>query len=155
MGLLSQLDKAIQLATMLHAGQVDKNDRPYILHPLRVMANLPHADETLRIIAVLHDVVEDTGMGLTAILEAFGPEVAKGVDAVTRAPGEKYFDFILRAAEHPDGRIVKRADLLDNLGRGEITPSLRTRYEKAVELLDLPPRVSLFITGREEESPMN
>ena len=146
MGVLSQLDKAIQLATMLHAGQVDKNDRPYILHPLRVMANLHHADATVRIIAVLLDVVEDTGMGLTAILEAFGHEVAAGVDAVTRAPGEQYFDFIHRAAKHPDGWIVKRADLVDNLGRGGIPKSLRERYEKALKILDarsIRPRVDV------------
>jgi hypothetical protein len=55
---MSTLEHAIALAACAHAGQVDKAGQPYILHPLRVMLRLSGADE--RIVAVLHDVVEDT-----------------------------------------------------------------------------------------------
>ena len=52
------LEQAISIASLAHAGQLDKGGEPYILHPLRVMMKLKDYD--LRIIAVLHDVIEDT-----------------------------------------------------------------------------------------------
>ena len=55
---MSTLERAIAIAATAHAGQKDKGGHPYILHPLRVMLALQKEDE--RIVAVLHDVVEDT-----------------------------------------------------------------------------------------------
>jgi len=52
------LEQAISIASLAHEGQLDKGGEPYILHPLRVMMKLKDYD--LRIIAVLHDVIEDT-----------------------------------------------------------------------------------------------
>ena len=54
---MSTLERAIQIAAEAHAGQVDKGGAPYILHPLRVMLTM--ATEEERIVAVLHDAVED------------------------------------------------------------------------------------------------
>ncbi len=54
---MSSLERAIALAAQAHAGQVDKGGAPYILHPLRVMLRLTHPEA--RIVAVLHDVLED------------------------------------------------------------------------------------------------
>ena len=51
------LEKAIKIAVEAHKGQVDKGGNPYILHPLRVMLCLN--TEEVRIVVVLHDVVED------------------------------------------------------------------------------------------------
>ena len=48
------------MAAQAHAGQVDKAGQPYILHPLRVMMSV--ADYDAKIVAVLHDVIEDTSM---------------------------------------------------------------------------------------------
>ena len=55
---MSTLEKAIALAATQHAGQLDKGGQPYILHPLRLM--LQFSNPTLQIIAVLHDILEDT-----------------------------------------------------------------------------------------------
>ena len=52
------LEEAIALATEAHRGRTDKNGAPYILHSLRVMTRMQ--SETDTIVAVLHDVVEDT-----------------------------------------------------------------------------------------------
>ena len=52
------LEDAIALAVEAHRGQVDRAGLPYVLHPLRVMLRLD--SETERIVAMLHDVVEDT-----------------------------------------------------------------------------------------------
>jgi hypothetical protein len=56
------LHEAIKVATDAHEGQLDKGGRPYILHPLRVMMAMEETDE--QIVAVLHDVIEDTGIKL-------------------------------------------------------------------------------------------
>lgn len=55
---MATLEQAIAFAAKQHAGQVDKANAPYILHPLRVMLNVPNIEH--KIIAVLHDVLEDT-----------------------------------------------------------------------------------------------
>ena len=55
---LALLEKAIELAVIHHKGQKDKAGHPYILHPLRLMMSVDDIDE--KIVAVLHDIVEDT-----------------------------------------------------------------------------------------------
>ena len=55
---MSTLEKAIEIATKAHSGQLDKAGNDYITHPLRVMAAGKTTDE--KIVGVLHDVVEDT-----------------------------------------------------------------------------------------------
>src|SRR4051812_31424399 len=112
---MSTLERAIAIAAEAHAGQVDKAGAPYILHPLRVMLSVETTDE--RIVAVLHDVVEDCP-GWTAERlrdEGFSTAVLRGVDAVTKRDGESYESFVVRAAADPLGRAVKIADLRDNM----------------------------------------
>lgn len=55
--MLNRLEEAINFAVWAHRGQLDKVGRPYILHPLHVMLQMNTESE--RIIAVLHDVLED------------------------------------------------------------------------------------------------
>lgn len=114
------LERAIEIACVAHAGQTDKAGAPYILHSLRVM--LAQTSDLARIAGVLHDVVEDgddwTFERLRA--EGFSAEVVAAVASVTKRPEEEgddpevYLAFVRRAAAHPVGRHVKRADLLDN-----------------------------------------
>ena len=110
---MDKLSEAIVLATQAHAGQVDKGGAPYILHPLRVMLACKTEDE--RIAAVLHDVVEDCGFWIGDIASQFGDTIAEAVDALTRACGETYPAFIARCAANPIARVVKLADLADNM----------------------------------------
>lgn len=134
---MKMLELAIRFATDAHAGIDDKTGRPSILHPLRVMQCTYLPDDHHRIVAVLHDTVEDTDTSLEDIRAKFGPEVAEAVDAVSRREGETYRAFIRRAREHPVGRIVKISDIHDNLTR-PLPPSMRgihKRYEKALEVL--------------------
>jgi (p)ppGpp synthase/HD superfamily hydrolase len=133
------LSEAIALATKAHEGQVDKSGVDYITHPLRVMENLKPYGEAAQIAGVLHDVVEDTPVKLQEIEEKFGKEVADIVDAVSQRPEEMYFDYVRRAAQHPMGRIVKLADLFDNMSparsKGRNLEKLQKRYLKALEIL--------------------
>lgn len=107
------LTDAIVLATMSHRGQTDKGGQPYILHPLRVM--LACKTDEQRIAAVLHDTVEDCGVELRLIRHQFGSEVADAVGALSRGAAETYPAFIERCAANPIARIVKLADLADNM----------------------------------------
>jgi hypothetical protein len=59
---MSTLEKAIEIAARAHAGQIDKAGAPYVFHPLRLMLAVSGPYE--RMVAVLHDVVEDTAVNL-------------------------------------------------------------------------------------------
>ncbi|WP_456254774.1 HD domain-containing protein [Pseudomonas iridis] len=107
------LERAIAIAATAHAGQVDKGGAPYILHPLKVMLRMTTLEE--RIVAVLHDVVEDCEISLDDLRkEGFSEEVLTAIQSVTKVPGESYEDFAERAAQNPIGRVVKLADLEEN-----------------------------------------
>jgi (p)ppGpp synthase/HD superfamily hydrolase len=108
------LEDAIALAARAHAGQLDKAGQPYILHPIRVMLRLP--DATARIVAILHDTVEDTDVTFEQLRAAgYGAEILSALDSVTRRADETYEDFVQRSAADPIGRRVKLADLADNM----------------------------------------
>ncbi|QXI18726.1 HD domain-containing protein [Pseudomonas hamedanensis] len=111
--MVQTLERAIAIAATAHAGQVDKGGAPYILHPLKVMMRMATLEE--RIVAVLHDVVEDCGVNLDDLRrEGFSEEVLTAIASVTKAPGESYDDFVDRAAQNAIGRVVKLADLEEN-----------------------------------------
>jgi (p)ppGpp synthase/HD superfamily hydrolase len=109
------LQQAISLAVEAHAQSApDKGGQPYILHPLRVMLRLETDDE--RIVAVLHDVVEDTQHTLDSLrARGFSAEVVAALDCVTKREGEAYEQFITRCEKNPLARRVKLADLEDNM----------------------------------------
>lgn len=135
---MSTLERAITIAATAHAGQIDKAGAPYILHPLRVMLHVTTNAE--RIVAVLHDVVEDCeGWSFERLLgEGYAPEIIAGLKSVTKVEGEAYEDFVKRAAAHPIGRRVKMADLTDNSDLSRISaPTAKdheriARYQKAI-----------------------
>lgn len=108
------LQHAIAIATDAHKGQKDKAGADYIGHPLRVMERLNGEKE--KIVAVLHDTIEDTFVTPAYLLEqGFSQEIVDGVLAVTRQENETYEDFVHRASLNPIGRAVKLADLEDNM----------------------------------------
>jgi (p)ppGpp synthase/HD superfamily hydrolase len=107
------LERAIAIGAAAHEGQVDKGGSPYILHPLKVMLRVRTLEE--RIVAVLHDVVEDCGVSLDDLRnEGFSETVLTAIESVTKVPGESYEAFVERAAQNPIGRVVKLADLEEN-----------------------------------------
>ena len=125
------LERAIEIAAATHAGQTDKGGAPYILHPLRVMLRV--APGTQQIVAVLHDVVEDSDGKVSfddLAREGFSQEVIDGVRAVTRIEGESYEDFISRAALNPVGKAVKLADLAENSDLSRIEAPTRKDLER-------------------------
>ncbi len=80
------IQRAYDLAVRLHAGQVRDSGEPYITHPVAVALILYHMNLDAASIqaALLHDVIEDTATTLDELREAFGDEVARLVDGVTK-----------------------------------------------------------------------
>jgi (p)ppGpp synthase/HD superfamily hydrolase len=114
------LEDAVALAAKAHRGQIDKSGQPYFLHPLRVMLRLE--GETARMAGVLHDVVEDTAVTLDDLRAAgYSEDVCAAVESVTRRSDETYEEFVARAGRHPVGRLVKLADLEDNMDMRRIS----------------------------------
>jgi (p)ppGpp synthase/HD superfamily hydrolase len=108
------LEDAILLAAQTHRGQVDKVGQPYILHLLRVMLRVETEQEQM--VAVLHDLVEDTSYTLDDLRAlGYSEAVVEALDCVTRRSDETYEEFILRASANPLARRVKLADLEDNM----------------------------------------
>lgn len=125
------LKKALAIATKVHEGQTDKAGVPYILHPIRV-SNRCRTDEE-RIVAILHDTIEDTDVTSDYLLsEGFPKSIVEAVLSVTRNENESYDDFILRSKLNPIGRQVKIHDLEDNM---DIT-RLQSLSEKDLERLN-------------------
>lgn len=129
---MSNLERAIAIAVEAHRGQKDKSGAPYILHPLRVMGRV-HSD-TEKIVAVLHDVVEDTQWTFDDLRkEGFTEDVIQAIDFVTKRDGESYENFVRRSATNPLARRVKIADLEDNMDirrNQAVTPKDAERFNK-------------------------
>lgn len=137
---MSTLEKALVIAAKAHEGQLDKAGENYILHPLRVMARMTTLEA--RIVAVLHDVVEDSDVTLTTLeAQGFSRVIVSAVDALTKRPGEEYEAYIYRAGADPLSRTVKLADLEDNCNMARIAePRARDyqrleKYRRAIEML--------------------
>ncbi|MVX66583.1 GTP pyrophosphokinase [Clostridium chromiireducens] len=123
------IEKAILIAVNAHKGQIDKGGSPYILHPLRLMFS--REDETEKICAVLHDVIEDTDVTLDYLREqGFSKEVLSALDALTRRNDENYEQFIDRIIENKIACNVKLADLNDNMDISRIKNPTEKDYER-------------------------
>ncbi|MFV0271789.1 MAG: hypothetical protein ACK5HZ_08955 [Macellibacteroides fermentans] len=109
------LQKAIDIATKAHEGQVDKAGQPYIDHPLRVM-NMGTTDEE-KIVGVLHDVVEDSDWTFEELAaEGFSIEVIEALRCITKlSENEPYDKFIQRVKANSLAAKVKLYDLTDNM----------------------------------------
>jgi (p)ppGpp synthase/HD superfamily hydrolase len=110
------LEHAIAIAAKAHEGQIDKAGAPYVLHPLRLMLQMSTAEE--RIVAVLHDVVEDcdwTPEQLRA--EGFSEGILEALDSVTKREGEDYEAFIRRSRSSAILRIIRISAGLRRLRR--------------------------------------
>lgn len=113
---MTLLEEAIVLATRKHAGQERRWGGAYILHPLAVCNMLASAgyDETYQIVAVLHDVLEDT-QTTKEELSVFGDRVVHAVDLLTRREGQPEEDYVNGILTDKVAAIVKSADKVHNL----------------------------------------
>ena len=109
------LGNMLVLVTNAHAGQFDRGGAPYILHPLKVMHYLKSDDEELMVMALGHDVIEDTDVTYADLRAAGISERAiRGIAALTKLPGQTLAEYKVGVFANPDARRVKMADLRHN-----------------------------------------
>lgn len=113
-----KVELAQALAAFAHDGQTDKGGNPYIGHPVAVAAMIDGED--CKVVALLHDVLEDTAVEYGTLSNLFGKEIADAVDALTRKDGETYEAFIERVCRNSLARVVKLADLEHNMNLSRI-----------------------------------
>lgn len=146
------LEDAIILATNAHRGQADKVGEPYILHPLRVMFQFPPYQPKERMVAVMHDVIEDTVVTAQDLLEEdCDPEVVAAIVAMSKTDKhDTYMNFITdKVCKNELARTVKLADIADNLSMERLLrldaatqERLLRKYNQALEVLRQPPSVA-------------
>ena len=152
---MSTLERAIQIATEAHKGQLDKAGKDYIGHPLRVM-EMGRTEEE-KIVGVLHDVVEDGDWTFEALeAEGFSKEVISALRCVTKtSENENYDEFIERVKKNPLAVAVKINDLTDNMDIRRL-PYLSDKdvkrlkkYLKAYKKLTGEPAYSVYAARQE------
>ena len=133
--------KAMKLCYEAHKDQVDKTGVPYVFHPFHVAEQM--TSEASTIVALLHDVVEDTDYTLDDIAAAgFGKDIVEAVALMTHEDDVPYLDYVAKLKDNPIAREVKLADLAHNSDQsrlGEIDEETRQRlekYEKAKAILE-------------------
>ncbi len=111
-------------------GKVDLNGKPYIDHIWAVLDNLNSDDLELRMVAMLHDLVEDCPEWNTDKLTFLPKRVQDGIKALTKIPGEGYIkEYIDRVCRNEDAMLVKIADLKHNMDI--------TRFERELTEYDI------------------
>ena len=141
---VSAVKRAYYYAEQAHDGQTRRSGEPYICHPLAVADILAHMhmDHQSLMAAMLHDVIEDTGIPKTAIANQFGDEVAELVDGVTKLAhisfesreektAENFQKMAMAMANDIRVILVKLADRLHNMRTlGVLKPEKSRRIAK-------------------------
>ena len=127
-------EDATELAARKHKGQYRKGGGLYISHPLTVAERFD--DEDYKIVAVLHDTLEDTDLTTYELVRDYNPKpkVLDALEAITKTEGQTYLDFILQIKRNKIATAVKIEDInhnLSDLGKG----NLREKYLMALYIL--------------------
>lgn len=131
--------KAMIIAYEAHKNQVDKSGVPYIYHPIHVAEQMDTENEC--IIALLHDVVEDTNVTFKQLEEVFSKEIIDILKLLTREENIEYDEYIKRIKNNSIACKVKIADLTHNLDKTrldfvtEVDVKRNEKYKKALQIL--------------------
>lgn len=150
--LLGQLDEAITLAFDVFEDKYDKGNKPYTMHLSNVAEKVYHWDSDVRtklkMIAYLHDVIEDTHIQVKDLNDmGFDPDVVDAVVLLTHVDEVPYKDYVCRLSTHYLAKIVKIADLEDNM---DIT-RLNTFEKRDAKRLRKYFNAYKFLTGKLSE----
>lgn len=104
--------QAMQIAFDAHKDQKDLSGMPYIYHPFHLAENM--TDECSVCVALLHDVVEDSGISLDELKNTFPQAVTDAIELLTHKNHDNYFDYIRSIKNNPIAVKVKLADLEHN-----------------------------------------
>lgn len=105
--------KALCLCFEAHKEQKDKSGLPYVFHPFHLAEQMETEETT--VVALLHDVVEDTGYSLADLEDmGFSKSVLDALALLTHDPSVDYMDYVRAIKANPIARTVKLADLRHN-----------------------------------------
>lgn len=108
-----KIKQAMKIAYKAHDGQYDKNGYPYIHHPFHLAEQMETEEEI--IVALLHDVIEDSKISIKELKEAgFSKEVITAIELLTKPSDANYFNYIRKISTNELAKKVKLADLLHN-----------------------------------------
>ncbi len=134
------LDKALEIAKAAHKGQVDVGGAEYINHPIEVAEHCE--DEDAKIVALLHDVIEDSEVTLDDLRsQGFKDEIIEAIDIISGRSGIGYDEYLQSIKDNDLARVVKIQDLIHNsdLSRLRVVRDKDRnrvkRYEEALEFL--------------------
>ncbi len=132
--------KALKICFESHKEQVDKSGMPYVFHPFHLAEQM--ADEATTVVALLHDVVEDTAISFEDLeKQGFSDEIMVALKLLTNDKNIPYMDYVAEIKKNTIATKVKLADLKHNsdLTRlsvvDEKSLKRKEKYEKAIKFL--------------------
>lgn len=135
----SETKKAMKLCFEAHKDQVDKSGMPYVFHPFHLAEQMQ--DETTTVVALLHDVIEDTDYTLQDLTDmGFQKEITDALALLTHDKDVPYMDYVAAVKGNAVAKAVKLADLRHNsdLSRLDvITDKALARKEKYMQAIAL------------------
>ena len=133
--------EALKLCFDAHKGQTDKSGIPYVFHPFHLAEQMETEETT--IVALLHDVVEDTDYTIENLIEkGFSKEIIDALILLTHDDKVDYMEYVKAIKKNPIAKAVKLADLRHNsdLSRLDVVDEKalerREKYLKAIDLLE-------------------
>ena len=132
---------ALKLCFEAHKDQIDKSGMPYVFHPFHLAEQM--ADENTTIVALLHDVIEDTEYTLDDLRKfGFAEDVLSAISLMTHADDVPYMEYVVKIKTNPIAKAVKLADLKHNSDMSrldlitQIDEERAKKYKQAIELLE-------------------
>ena len=131
--------KAINIAYNAHMGQYDDFGIPYIFHPMHLAEQMDTEEEC--VVAILHDVVEDTDVTIEELEKDFPTQIIDAIKLLTHDKSVDYMDYINNLKANPIAKKVKLADLkhnsdltrLDKITEKDLIRN--EKYKKAIKFL--------------------
>ena len=132
---------ALKLCFEAHKDQTDKSGLPYVFHPFHLAEQMP--DEKTTVVALLHDVIEDTDYTLDDLKNmGYSDDILSAIVLMTNDDGVPYMEYVALIKKSPIAKMVKLADLRHNSNMSrldKVTAHDRERtekYKKAIEFLE-------------------
>lgn len=127
--------RALALCFEAHKDQKDKSGLPYVFHPFHLAEQMEDEDTT--IVALLHDVIEDTEYTIEDLQKAgFTQNVISAIALMTHDPQMPYMEYVRAIKSNPIARAVKLADLRHNSDMTRLDIITQRDEERAQKYLD-------------------
>ena len=119
---------AFEIAYEAHKGQYDKAGVEYINHPVTVSGKVDTENE--KIVALLHDVVEDTTVTLDDLRQHFDEDIVYAIDLLTHKEEDDYMTYLSKIKANPLARAVKLADLEHNMDMSKFSRPTKADFDR-------------------------